>query len=153
METAAQKAKAEMSEPDFEVYENLPTDKVTSNGTYAPGMAPNLKTQDEADPDVPPDLSGFVCLHNWVVIWPKQPSQYKGKIKLPLGVTLDEKKSDEGLVLAPGNDCAHAKVGDEVHYWKHAGSWQMLDGKEVRVLKETEIYMVKRRASGEAEPN
>jgi len=138
-------------EPDFEVYNNLPTDGVSSMGTYAPGMSPNLKTQDEKDPDQPPSLDGFVCLHNWLVIWPKQPSQYKGKIKLPLGVTLDDKKSDEGVVLSAGNRCESVVVGDEVHYWKHAGSWQMIDGKEVRVLKETEVYLVKRQSSGSDE--
>jgi len=96
--------------------------------------------------EVAPDLSDYQCLHNFLVIWPDSVPRHKGKIVLPAGLTNPNQieEPDEGLVLAAGGDCSAAKQGDHVAYWKNAGSWQRMKGKRVRVLRETEIYLVRK---------
>lgn len=87
-------------------------------------------------------------LHDRVII-----KQDKGETQTSFGLIIPEakEKPNEGTVVAVGpgrsfdngNELAiDMKVGDKVHFHKHAGMQVKLDGEVLLVLKESEIFAV-----------
>lgn len=87
-------------------------------------------------------------LHDRVII-----KQDKGETQTSFGLILPEakEKPNEGTVVAvgPGRSFDNGtelaidmKVGDKVHFHKHAGMQVKLDGEVLLVLKESEIFAV-----------
>lgn len=87
-------------------------------------------------------------LHDRVII-----KQETGETQTSFGLIIPEAKAkpDEGIVVAvgPGRSFDNGtdipidmKVGDKVHFTKHAGMQVKLDGEVLLVLKESDIYAV-----------
>lgn len=100
--------------------------------------------EEENEKKRPPDLSDITPLGEWIVVWPAKAERYQGKIYVPEGSTANPnegKAPSEGEVLLVGDKVnPEIKVGMKVHFWKHAGSWEWVRGKQVRVVREVDIF-------------
>lgn len=108
--------------------------------------------EDELDRKTPPDVTGITPLGVWLVVWPAHPEKYQGKIHLLEGSMAgpnEGKAPSQGVVLLVGdkvNDPEESDVqitpGQIVHFWKHAGSWEWINGKQVRVMQRKDVFGV-----------
>ncbi|MBT9169212.1 MAG: 10 kDa chaperonin [Syntrophomonadaceae bacterium] len=68
-----------------------------------------------------------------------------GGLYIPMESRRDgEMRTNEGYVIAVGDDVNFCKVGDIILYGRYSGAWQEVDGKRYRFMNEEDI-LAKRR--------
>lgn len=62
-----------------------------------------------------------------------------GLIHVPETSTKKEMQTNQGFVLAVGDDVDFCDVGDEVYYGKYSGAWFDWNGHKYRIMNEEDL--------------